>query len=226
MRDAANGAEFRQRVERATGHAVRLLSGREEADLIGRGLLTDAALAGLRDFYVYDLGGGSLECLAFRDRRAVQVTSLPLGCVRLMEQCVTDPRAPLAAPELARITAAVREVLAKSGFILSLPPDAPAVFTGGTVTTVRAIAAAQSGAPIADTRPLISAAALRGLLEEVAALGLAERRAIRGLAPARADVFPTALAIALAVADAGGFTEFRHSFHNLRYGVAAEALGL
>jgi len=37
-------------------------------------------------------------------------------------------------------------------------------------------------------------------------------------------VFPTALATVLAVAEAGGFSSFRHSFHNLRYGLAAELL--
>ena len=79
VRDAENGAEFRAEVQAATGVAVRLLSGEEEANYIGRGLASDPALSGLRDFYVFDLGGGSLECLAFRDRRVVQAVSLPPG---------------------------------------------------------------------------------------------------------------------------------------------------
>ncbi|WP_415907661.1 hypothetical protein [Oleiharenicola sp. Vm1] len=37
-------------------------------------------------------------------------------------------------------------------------------------------------------------------------------------------MFPAALTTILAVADAGGFGEFRHSFYNLRYGLAAELL--
>jgi exopolyphosphatase/guanosine-5'-triphosphate,3'-diphosphate pyrophosphatase len=56
------------RVLGETGLGLRILSGTEEADGIGRGLTTDPALAGLRDFHVYDLGGGSLECLSFRNR--------------------------------------------------------------------------------------------------------------------------------------------------------------
>ena len=78
VRDAGNGAEFRRRVHAATGLTIRTLTGDEEANLIGRGLTCDPELAGLRDFSVFDLGGGSLECLAFRDRKIQQVVSLQL----------------------------------------------------------------------------------------------------------------------------------------------------
>src|SRR6185369_16463559 len=94
VRDAQNGADFRARVRAATGHEIRILSGDEEANLIGRGLTSDPALRDLRDFYVFDLGGGSLECLAFRDRRVEQAVSLQLGCVRLTEKFVADPAQP------------------------------------------------------------------------------------------------------------------------------------
>ncbi len=60
---------IRERVRAATGHNIRILTGDEEANLIGRGLTCDPALTTLRDFYVFDLGGGSLECLAPRDRQ-------------------------------------------------------------------------------------------------------------------------------------------------------------
>ena len=225
-RDAANGADFRRRVQEATGHAIRLLGGSEEAELIGRGLLTDPALADLQDFYVFDLGGGSLECLAFRARRAVQAVSLPLGCVRLAERCVADPAAPFSAASRNQVYEICREVLARRAFAFSLSPGGAAVFTGGTMATVRAILATRSGHRLEDTAPVIAVEAIRTLLNEVGGLTLEARRHVPGLPPERADVFPTALATVLAVAEAGGFAAFRHSFRNLRYGVAAEALGL
>src|SRR5262245_20227704 len=92
VRDAANGADFCDRIKKATHHPIRILSGDEEANLIGRGLVADPALRGLRDFYVFDLGGGSLECLAFLNRTIEQAVSLQLGCVRLTERFVSDPR--------------------------------------------------------------------------------------------------------------------------------------
>jgi exopolyphosphatase/guanosine-5'-triphosphate,3'-diphosphate pyrophosphatase len=224
VRDATNGAEFRERIRAATGHEVRILTGDEEANLIGRGLTSDPALADLRDFYVFDLGGGSLECLTFRARRVEQALSLPLGCVRLMERCVTDSRAPFSDRSRTLVTAVCREAFAKSGFRFALPPGAATVFAGGTVTTVRAVFAERSGQPLAGTSPVITVEALRALFAETARLPLESRKQIAGLPPARADVFPTALATVLAVAETGGISAFRHSLFNLRYGLAAELL--
>lgn len=224
VRDAANGPEFRERVRAATGLTIRILSGDEEANLIGRGLTCDPALANLRDFYVFDLGGGSLECLAFRDREVQQAASLQLGCVRLTEKLVPDPAAPFTAELSQRIAAHCDDAFTRAGFAFNLPPGSTAVGTGGTVTTVRAILASQRGIPLEATPPDVVASALRTQLREIGALPLAARQLVPGLPPARADVFPTALATLIAVADRGRFTSFRHSLFNLRYGLAAEAL--
>jgi exopolyphosphatase/guanosine-5'-triphosphate,3'-diphosphate pyrophosphatase len=224
VRDAANGTEFAARIKASTGCELRILSGDEEANLIGRGLTVDPQLADLQDFYVFDLGGGSLECLAFRGRHVEQALSLPLGCVRLTERCVEHPEGPFSDRDRARVAEACRDAFDGSGFRFSLPAGSAAVFAGGTVTTVRAIAGERSRLPILETNPVISVDALRRLLEETALLPLPARRQIPGLPESRADVFPTALATLLAVAETAGFSSFRHSFHNLRYGLAAELL--
>jgi exopolyphosphatase / guanosine-5'-triphosphate,3'-diphosphate pyrophosphatase len=225
VRGAQNGNEFRERVRAATGHDIRILSGEEEANLIGRGLTCDPALRDLRDFYVFDLGGGSLECLAFRDRRIRQVASLPLGCVRLMEKFVVNPTAVFAVTEREAVTQHTRDVIAHSGFVFDATPGADAVGTGGTLTTVRTILAARTGKSLEQTSTVITVADLREMLTWLGGLSLDERRLVAGLPPARADVFPVALATVIALADAGGFSAFRNSLYNLRYGLAAEALG-
>ena len=224
VRDAANGPDFRQRVLAATGHAIRILSGDEEANLIGRGLTCDPALAELRDFYVFDLGGGSLECLAFRDRRIAQAASLQLGCVRLTEKFVADPSQPLSPDALARITAHTRGTLAQASFRFDLPPGSVAIGTGGTVTNARVALGLRSGRQLADTDPFVSNNQLRDLLAFTAGLPLPERRQIPGLPPARADVFPTALATLLAVTGHAALPGLHNSLYNLRWGLAAEIL--
>jgi exopolyphosphatase/guanosine-5'-triphosphate,3'-diphosphate pyrophosphatase len=224
VRDAQNGAEFRERVRRATGHGIRILSGDEEANLIGRGLTCDPALAGLRDFYVFDLGGGSLECLAFRNRTIQQAASLQLGCVRLTEKFVPDPTAPLSSAAQRAIRQHAQDLLARSDFQFSLPADSAAIGTGGTVTVARAILAARTGLAFEASAPQVTLAELRELLALLGSLPLAGRREIAGLPPARADVMPAALVTLITLAEAGGFTAYRHSLYNLRYGLAAEAL--
>jgi exopolyphosphatase/guanosine-5'-triphosphate,3'-diphosphate pyrophosphatase len=223
VRDAANGAAFGGRVHARTGHAIRILTGEEEANYIGRGLTCDPALADLQDFYVFDLGGGSLECLAFRRRQIAQAVSLGLGCVRLTEKFVADPSAPFSAEARAKIAAYTTTTLTGSSFRFTLP-GAVGVGTGGTVSTVRAILGTRAGHTVEATDPRVTLDQLRHLLDELGALTLAQRRQVPGLPAARADVFPGALATIIALAELAGLAEFRHSFHNLRWGIAAEAL--
>jgi exopolyphosphatase/guanosine-5'-triphosphate,3'-diphosphate pyrophosphatase len=224
VRDAANGPEFRERLRAATGHAVRLLSGDEEATLIGAGLACDPELAGRRDLNVFDLGGGSLECLAFRGGSLHREMSLRLGCVRMTERFAPDPAAAFPAEASAALAAYVKEQLGAADFPLGLPPDGLAVGTGGTFSTARSMLAARAGIPFAQGGPVLRVADLRGL-EFAGRLALAERRALPGLPAGRADIFPAALVTVLAVAELGGYREFRHSAYNLRWGVAAELFG-
>jgi exopolyphosphatase / guanosine-5'-triphosphate,3'-diphosphate pyrophosphatase len=224
VRDAENGGEFRAQVKASVGLELRILTGDEEAGLIGRGLTTDPALQGLRDFHVFDLGGGSLECLSFRERNVEHEVSLPLGCVRLTEMLVADPRLPLSKADAKAIAAHVKGVLLKSGFSMPLPRGAAVVGTGGTLTTVRATEAAKRRVPLEETSPLLGVPLIQETFAAVSSLALSDRKKIPGLPPSRADVFPTALATLLALADVGQFSIFQHSLRNLRWGVASEIL--
>lgn len=223
VRDAANGAEFCARLQAATGFTVRILSGEEEARAIGKGLRQDPDLGGLSNFYVFDLGGGSLECLAFRGRQLEQALSLPLGCVRLTERFVADPNAPLPATARDAIARHTQIELTRAGFRFNLPAPS-AVATGGTVSTLRAVLGARTGQRAEEAPALVTVDQLRDTLDWLAALPLTERRSVAGLPAARADVFPTALTTLLAIAEEGEIPAFRHSFHNLRFGIAAELL--
>lgn len=221
VREAANCADFQARVHATTGCTVRILSGDEEANLIGRGLTTDPAFATLRDFHVFDLGGGSLECLRFADRQLTTGFSLPLGCVRLTERFIASAAAPFDAASEAQLRHHVRTTLLACNFSGT---GAPAVFAGGSMTTVRAITGATTGLGMEATLPYIMTDQLENLLSRLRPLGLAARQTIPGLPPTRADVFPAAVATMLEVAALGGFEGFHHSLRNLRWGLAAELL--
>lgn len=223
VRDAANGADFCAKVRQATGFEVQVLSGLAEANAIGRGLTSDPALSDLQDFYVFDLGGGSLECLAFQNRQIEQAISLQLGCVRLTGRFVPDSALSFSAGSHAAISRHIANELSRGGFRFDLPQGV-AVATGGTVATLRAMIGAETGQNAEETPSVITVEQAQRLLARISPLTLAERRQVPGLPPARADVFPTALATLLAVAETGGFSSLHHSFHNLRYGLAVELL--
>jgi exopolyphosphatase / guanosine-5'-triphosphate,3'-diphosphate pyrophosphatase len=224
VRDAANGPVFGAKVHAATGLALRILSGREEAEAVGRGVAEDPSLEHLSDFYLFDLGGGSLECLSFRRRRVDQIRSLPLGCVRLTERFISDRDRPVTAQEAHRLAAHVRASVGESGFAFTLPEPAIAVATGGTATTVRALLAAQEQVSPARRGPSLALADWERLYTKIAALPLDERRKVPGLPASRADIFPAALATMIEVARLGRLPAYLHSFYNVRYGLAAEEL--
>jgi exopolyphosphatase/guanosine-5'-triphosphate,3'-diphosphate pyrophosphatase len=223
VREASNGRKFAQRIEDVAGQPLEILDGEAEAQLIGRGLLCDPALHDWRDFHVFDLGGGSLEVLTFQDRQLAQAVSLPLGCVRLTEKFVGDREAPFAPADAEKIRSHVRYALQSAD--VPWLDDAPlAAFTGGTITTSRAILAAAKDVSFHETQARVTVELLGAILKKVGSLPLDERRLVPGLPAKRADVMPTALATVLALAEYGRLNEFRHSLYNLRWGLVDSLL--
>lgn len=224
VRDAGNRETFARAIEEQCGFPLEILSGRREGELIGTAIQLDPQISA-RDFYAFDLGGGSLECLRFCNRQLEQVESLPLGCVRLAEKLLADPAAPFTTDDQQRIADKINRVIEESGFRFSLPTEAISVGTGGTLTTALNIAAARQGKDLADMPPYLSLAELRELLSLAGGRPLKERLQIPRLSAGRADVFPTALTTFITLAELTGQELFHHSFFNLRYGLAAETLG-
>jgi len=223
VREASNGETFAKRVQDVSGHKLQVLSGREEAELIGRGLMCDPAMTDWDDFHVFDLGGGSLEALTFEGRKLKHATSLPLGCVRLSERWVEDTAAPFVASEAEAIRRHVHQML----HAVDIPwmESAPrAAFTGGTITTSRAIVAAARDLTFHQTQSRVTVELLGAILKKLGPLPLAERSEVPGLPAKRADVMPTALATVIALAEFAKITEFQHSLYNLRWGLADSLL--
>lgn len=79
IREAANSADILARIG-ALGLDVELLSGEQEAEAAGLGVISAIPEA---DGVVGDLGGGSLELIRVREGRTHESISLPLGVLRL-----------------------------------------------------------------------------------------------------------------------------------------------
>ncbi|RKX33831.1 MAG: phosphatase [Verrucomicrobia bacterium] len=223
VRDAVNRNLFADRLKQATGIELRILKGREEAGLIGLGIGCDPGLGSLTNFYVFDLGGGSLEAIKIRGGNIEQAVSLPLGCVRLTEKFIANGEGALGITERVRLETHTREVMATSLFAFDLPEAAEAVVTGGSAAVARLI---RETANPASSSPTLSVKYLGDLLSTLGALPLSERREFPGLPPERADVYPTALATLLAILRLGNFDRCMQSFYNLRYGLAARLLDI
>ena len=80
VREAANGAEFIERMRESAGLDVEIISGDDEARLSALGVIAGIPDA---DGVVGDLGGGSLELIRVAGGQAHERLSLPIGSLKL-----------------------------------------------------------------------------------------------------------------------------------------------
>ncbi|MEC4889220.1 MAG: Ppx/GppA phosphatase family protein [Nitrospira sp.] len=137
VRDAANRAEFLDRVKREAGFDVEVISGDEEAKRTLLGIRSGLP-AGVTDMLALDIGGGSTEFILDRPGQAPIVRSIDIGVVRLCERLLhhdppTSEELQQARDWVARETkAAVAEM---KGY-----ETATFVGTAGTITSLAAMA--------------------------------------------------------------------------------------
>ena len=152
VREASNRDEFINLVHQRTGLTVEVLSAEDE------GRLTHASVARIADLSclnaaVADLGGGSLE-VVFSSRGVItQVTSLPLGAVRLTEK-FGGPLA-TAGPAFSSMRRSIEHSLNNSLRVRQHPQVL--IGCGGTFTTLMSIAAAahEAATPLPSIAPSV-----------------------------------------------------------------------
>jgi exopolyphosphatase / guanosine-5'-triphosphate,3'-diphosphate pyrophosphatase len=137
VRNARNADEFIQKVILATGITPKVLSGKEEARLALKGVLSVfPRVAGTS--LIIDIGGGSTELILMYDTEIRAVESIPLGVVGLAEKhLLHDPPQP---DELHALKNDIVKILqTKSSIVQNPPPVTFLAGTAGTITTLAAI---------------------------------------------------------------------------------------
>jgi len=84
VREAKNANEFLKRVKRDVGLDIQVISGREEARLIMKGIRAFDQRAS-NSFAFVDIGGGSTEIGVFHDKKVLFSESFALGAARLRQ---------------------------------------------------------------------------------------------------------------------------------------------
>jgi len=224
VRDAHNGPDFQKRVQESTGQPVNVLTGEKEAKLIARGVLTDPELVNQKELMIFDMGGGSVECIHVLNRKTQLAQSLPLGGVRLMEKYITDPSKPLYSAEKEHVVQAVLQSAQSLPLQVQDPANTLAVGAGGTYVAIRFILAHRLGKNLSESSPYLHMQDLRSVFDEASNLSLESRLKIPKLPPNRADVFPVSLLALITLGEWAGITRFYHSYHSLRWGMVDELL--
>lgn len=208
VREASNKKLFCQQVLSATGHKVNVLTGEEEAKFIAEGVASDQKLQGLQDFYLFDLGGGSLELIHIKNQRVIELCSLPLGAVRLTEIFIKDKTEPISEEVLLKVSDHISSCIQKSNF--DLTQSIPLVGMGGGLSTA---------IKVLGISPILKTKQIKNFLSIISAKTLEERLADKNIPRFRADVLPAALITVLTVARICNAQKLIYSPYNLRFGL-------
>lgn len=213
IRDASNGADLLAPARERTGFAIEVLSSEEEARM---GYLAAVNSSSLRDGAVLDLGGGSLQLTAVRDRRMVEAGSWPLGAVRMTER-LFGGGGPVSRGELKRARRAIRAELSGAEWLASCGERI--VGMGGAVRNLAtAVRRADDTEPESIQGVKLGRAELRGLVRELAQLPACDR-GLPGIKSSRADIILAAALVLEGALEAGGFEELEVTRAGLREGV-------
>jgi exopolyphosphatase / guanosine-5'-triphosphate,3'-diphosphate pyrophosphatase len=213
LRDAQDGPAFIARAETQTGLAIRTLTAEEEAHF---GFLAAINSTTLQDGLTLDLGGGSLQLVGVRDRRARAFASWPLGAVRVSEDLLPGDR-PASRKQLKRARAALRGQLAG---LHGVPAQAGRlVGMGGAVRNLATAALRTRGPAAAGVQGArLTAAELRELIGELARRP-PDKRALPGVKAARADIILGAALVLEAALELTGEDALEVTQAGLREGV-------
>jgi exopolyphosphatase / guanosine-5'-triphosphate,3'-diphosphate pyrophosphatase len=221
MRDAANGPDFRDEIERRFGVVARTISGDEEARLtfLGATAGRDAGAATL----VIDIGGGSTEFVVGHPGGDPEFhISTRMGSVRHTERHLHSD--PPTADELAALAEDARAIVETD-----VPTDVrvgveAGIAVAGTATSLAAID--QELDPYDPERVhgyRLTTASCERLLGRLAELTVEQRREVPGLHPDRAPTIVAGAGILLESMRACGLEAVEVSENDILHGAALAA---
>jgi exopolyphosphatase / guanosine-5'-triphosphate,3'-diphosphate pyrophosphatase len=221
MRDASNGPQFRDQIERRFGLDARTISGDEEARLTFLGATEGRAASAAT--LVIDIGGGSTEFVVGQPGGAPEFhVSTRMGSVRHTERHLhSDPPTAAELAELAQDARAIVESDVPAGVRARVEAG---IAVAGTATSLAAID--QELDPYDPERVhgyRLSTATCERLLGRLAELTVARRRDVLGLHPDRAPTIVAGAGILLESMRACGLDEIEVSENDILHGAALAA---
>lgn len=189
LRLAVNAEQFLATAQEILGTSVQVISGEDEARLIYQGVAHTTGGDDRR--LVVDIGGASTELVTGTGAHATSLFSLSMGCVTWLERFFADRN--LAQENFDAAEKAAREVLLPVADELRRHGWKICVGASGTVQALQEIMMAQG------MDECITLAKLQQLKQRAIQCGRLEELEIEGLTLERALVFPSGLAILIAI---------------------------
>jgi exopolyphosphatase/guanosine-5'-triphosphate,3'-diphosphate pyrophosphatase len=217
LRQVRPESRFLPRAERALGHPIEVIAGREEARLIYLGVSHGLAI-GDEKRLVIDIGGGSTEVIVGQGFQPTLRESLHMGCVSMSQRFFGNDKITAKQMDKAELYGAlevrpVRELFRQSGW-------ATATGSSGTIKSIAAVVMGEGWSEdgiTAESLDRLRAAILDA--GKVAALGF------KGLSDERRPVFAGGVAVLRSLFTSLAIQHMRVSDQALREGLIYEMVG-
>ncbi|MEW6510070.1 MAG: Ppx/GppA phosphatase family protein [Bacteroidota bacterium] len=219
VRDAANREDFAGQVREATGVALEVLSGHEEALWSFRGAVS--GIPGIEAATVLDIGGGSTEITIGKGTEISGRMSLNIGSVRITERLFRHD--PPTDPELEAAVDWIEEEIARAAHF----PVAGTTLVGvaGTATALAVLAQGLSQFNVrAVTNYPISLDVVDALFRQVSVMPSSKIRDLSEVMEGRSDVITAGALILRKIMLHLRFDRLLVSERGLRYGLAEREL--
>lgn len=183
IREATNSALLVGQITAETGIPIRVLSGEEEAYYAYLAAVNSTTL---RDGFVLDLGGGSIEVVRVQNRQLIHSQSLPLGAVRVTEGFLNGD---LVAPkDVKRLQKYLREQFAPIAWFKG-EANLRLVGEGGTLRLLGRLIQKMTDYLLDDLHGyVITMEQVEIIVERLAANPINKRKQLPGMKADRADI--------------------------------------
>lgn len=218
LRDADDARTLVELARERLGVELEVIDGEREAAFGFLGAVHDLPV---QHGLVMDVGGGSMELAAFRERRYARGWSLPLGSLRLSDRFLeTDPPTER---ETRKLRDEVHRRLEGAG-VPALEPDERLVGIGGTIRNLARVEQRRTRYPLSLLHGyVVPFDRVATVAASIVGRSARQRRRIRGLNPDRADSIAGGALAILATMEALGAQDLMISSRGLREGVALGA---
>lgn len=224
VREANNAAYFIKAVEQNTGLRVEVLSGVEEARLIGLAASHGCALRDATNLNI-DIGGGSTEISVFCNGASVSLLSLKLGAVRLTERYLKSD--PPKAKEILALKTEVHAAFERPRRELRNARWQQASGTSGTILSIGGAlrdAGSNKNQAVQPTETDIPLSKLAEFNAQLANMDMAQRRSLPGITAQRSEIIVAGSLILEEAMRALGINVIRTCDWSLREGVVIDSL--
>ena len=216
VRNAKNGTEFIELVHQHTGIPLQVISGEQEAHLGFTGIINTIAVD---DALLFDLGGASTEVTLVKDRKPVNVFSIPFGAVNLTERFGSQDK--ISESQLTAMREYIAAELEKLPWLRRL--GLPLVGVGGTARNIAKMDQKNKNYPFPKVHNYrFGTMAFEELWRDLIKTNLTQRRKYPGLSSERADIIIAGSTIVKSLLDISQATNIVVSGCGVREGMFLE----